>query len=381
MISAAIILILRLVSLIVSFLLAYTLIIRWLESGIRVVFLFMIANLVSSFSNITSVIEVLFFFEEFNVTNLLSTVILSFFGILIASTYLLFIDYFENEHMSPEKVALAVAPISAYTIGILAVFLFSSSNYMDTNFLIFLNIVLLLVPVFMILIGTTSYRALENCKEFAYDSEHMKQLQNMQLGIVSLFIFTPVSITIVNILIGLVQPISDLRQIVYYTPQEIFLILGVFLMWKAYARSRRIAFLQPQRIYKLIVVNNAGLPVYSYNFLKSSKQIDESLVSGGVSAVSSMLGEVLGASGIQSISFESHKMMIRTYPKFNAILFAERESSFLRGALADFSAQFNTYYGEEVKDGVIAEDFRDAENFVLRAFGLAIEEEVKGVPN
>ncbi|MBD3405400.1 MAG: hypothetical protein GF411_04575 [Candidatus Lokiarchaeota archaeon] len=378
-VSTSIILVFRITSLLMTFLLSYTLIIRWLESKIRVVFLFMIANLISSTSNIASVIEVLFFFDSSTTLNLFSTVLLSFFGLIIASIYLLFIDYFEHEHMSPGKVALAVAPSSAYPLGILAVVLFSPTSYMEPNFLIFLNIVLLLVPLFMIAIGYSSYRALENCKEFAYDEEHLNQLVNMQLGIVCLFILTPISITITNIITPFLDNLGEFKQVIYYSPQEILLIIGGFLLWQAYARSRRIAFLQPQRVYKLIVVNNAGLPVYSFDFIESSKQIDESLISGGISAVSSMLGEVLGATDIQSISFESHKMMIRTFTKFSVVLFAERESAFLLKAIDDFGSQFEVQFGDKIQDGVQPDHFDGTKNLVLRSFGLAVKEEMKGM--
>ena len=233
---------------------------------------------------------------------------------------------------------------------------------------------LMMVPLFLLCVCFLCYRALERCKAFAYGEEHRRQLTLMQLSLFTFFFIIPLLGMRQNMLalrVGITEEVVQLLN----CGVEAAMIAGVLLLWRAYAMSPRAAFLQPQRVYRLLAINEAGVPLFSYFFSKAGEQIDAALISGGISAVASLVGEAVGTSSpIRSIRLEELELMVRYFGGFTLLLFTERASRFLSQAMDNFGRAFSSTYGhlvEKARAGPVDQrDFEGAVPLLERAFGL-----------
>ena len=361
----------RLLSAFVNLGLLFTLVHRWQKTRIRAILLLVVTTInrgiVESIKMVTTLLAV----DSVSPLAEYSTLLMGVFGFSSAGMFLLFIDYFENERMSTNRVALFIGSICSYVVGVAILALLSSSVIETEMYDILSMLVLLIAPFFLVSVTIIGCRVLQNCKSYAYDNKHRQQLTLMQLSMMCFFLFTSIYITAYNLVVPYLGLTPDMVQILLVVPQDISLSVGAVLLWLAYARSTRVAFLQSQRMHKLIVVNYAGLPIFSYNFLGVEHSIDDTLISGGITAVSSLFGESLGvSSGIDSISLEGIEMMMENYDKFAVILFTERTSGFLKKAIIEFGSNFDTKYSHLIDDGVDVSSFTGTEILVEQAFGL-----------
>ncbi|MBY9001031.1 MAG: hypothetical protein KGD64_08965 [Candidatus Heimdallarchaeota archaeon] len=83
----------------------------------------------------------------------------------------------------------------------------------------------------------------------------------------------------------------------------------------------------PKILYLLLVIDEGGLPLYSYNF-SEKRDIDELLVSGLISAIISFSSEVLGkgVETLRSINHEGRTVIIEQLENIMAVLVADNET-------------------------------------------------------
>lgn len=362
----------RILSAFVNLGLLFTLVHRWQKTRIKAILLLVVTTLNRGIVESIKMATTLLTTDAISPLADYSVILMGVFGFSSAGMFLLFIDYFENERMSTNRVALFIGSLCSYIVGV-SILTVLSSSVIDTEMFDFLNMLILLIaPFFLVSVTIIGCRVLQNCKAYAYDDKHRQQLTLMQLSLICFFLFTSIYITVYNLVLPYLELPPDQVQIFLVVPQDISLSVGAVLLWLAYARSSRVAFLQSQRMHKLIVVNYAGLPIFSYDFLSVEHSIDDTLISGGITAVSSLFGESLGvSSGIDSISLEGIEMMMENYEKFAVILFTERISGFLKKAITEFGSNFDTKYSHLISDGgVDVSSFVGTEILVEQAFGL-----------
>ncbi len=361
----------RLLSTFVNLGLLFTLVHRWQKTRIKAILLLVVTTINRGIVELFKMNNALFGVDSVSPLIDSSAILMGVFGFSSAGMFLLFIDYFENERMSTNRVVLFIGSLCSYVVGMLILAALSSSVVETETFEFLSMLVLMIAPFFLVSVTIIGCHVLQNCKSYAYDKKHRQQLTLMQLSLMCFFLFTSIYITAYNLVVPYFGLTPDMVQILLVVPQDISLSVGAVLLWLAYARSTRVAFLQSQRMHKLIVVNYAGLPIFSYNFLGVEHSIDDTLISGGITAVSSLFGESLGvSSGIDSISLEGIEMMMENYDKFAVILFTERISGFLKKAIIEFGSNFDTKYSHLIDDGVDVSSFAGTEILVEQAFGL-----------
>ena len=83
----------------------------------------------------------------------------------------------------------------------------------------------------------------------------------------------------------------------------------------------------PIMLYLLLVIDEGGLPLYSYNFSKK-ENIDNLLISGLISAIISFSQEVLGkgVETLRSITHQGRAVIIEQQDNVMAVLVADNET-------------------------------------------------------
>lgn len=130
----------------------------------------------------------------------------------------------------------------------------------------------------------------------------------------------------------------------------IALIAYGYMFW-TYSRHG-VFILQDDSLRRLIVMNDTGLPVYSYIFREftprgdtegMSAEEENVLFTGALQAVSMLLSEFTGANqAVKEIRLDRHMMMVRGNPnsKCTIILFTDKSTQFFTDALSEFAAAF-----------------------------------------
>ncbi|MFX0093661.1 MAG: hypothetical protein ACFFBD_18055 [Candidatus Hodarchaeota archaeon] len=367
-------LLLRLAAVFISVLLMYTLVLRWRQTRIKAILLLLPAIFMSFLLDIVNLWEAIVYLDSLIPLSILTfsreSTILSLLGLNSAGCFLLFIDYFERDHISAIRLSLFVGMSAAYITGLL-ISLTSQVSGINLGMIL----VFLLVPVFLAIVAVIGIKAFQNMKRFAFDNEHKNQLLFMQLVFFSYFFLTSFFIFLSGSIIARENLPGEIKQLIWFFPQELSLLAASVLLWHVYARSSRIAFLQPQRIYKLLILNRSGLPLYIYEFIRTETSVEQDyLVSGGITATKSLLKDAIGAtSEIHSISFEDKEVMLTNREKFVVVLFVERKSNYLKIASEMFSVKFEEKYGDNISDHVNKALFEGTDHLIERAFGLARE--------
>ncbi|MHA1667025.1 MAG: tetratricopeptide repeat protein, partial [Candidatus Heimdallarchaeaceae archaeon] len=96
------------------------------------------------------------------------------------------------------------------------------------------------------------------------------------------------------------------------------------------------------KTYFLSIFTNDGVRIYSYSFDEDLK-INETLVSGLISAISNMSSEFFD-SGLRGIDFEGKKILVESFGKFIGILVCDRDSFNARTKLYDYVRRFSKKY-------------------------------------
>ena len=109
--------------------------------------------------------------------------------------------------------------------------------------------------------------------------------------------------------------------------------IGLAFFTIAYSQSNQIAFLQPQRVETLIIINNAGLPLFRYESTKSLSEDDTLLVSGAITAVKALMADTFGVSSdIKGIQFQNKEIIFKINKEIAFVLITEQNTNFLTSA-------------------------------------------------
>ncbi|MFW9995532.1 MAG: hypothetical protein ACFFD4_26075 [Candidatus Odinarchaeota archaeon] len=305
-------------------------------------------------------------------------VVFNILGIITAGIFLLFIDYFENESISTARLAifagvtmghignsLTLIGINLETVVLDPVY----GTVTDLAILIFP----IFVPFFLVYVVVSSFLSIKAIKRFALDELQLKQLTNMQLAIILFYGVTTLSLSVASQFgRGGVLP-DDLILVLMVIIPRSSVAIGCFVLLRAYAMTTRTAFLQPQRMHKLIVISKAGLPLYSFSFRQTGEETDTLLLSGGISAIKSLLKEAIGTtSEIKAMKFKEIEIMVSSFEQYGVFLIVDRPSNFLLEAIENFGMSFHQKYKEILEDLSILEEsqFKEADDLIKKAFGL-----------
>ncbi|MHA2209680.1 MAG: tetratricopeptide repeat protein [Candidatus Thorarchaeota archaeon] len=123
-------------------------------------------------------------------------------------------------------------------------------------------------------------------------------------------------------------------------------------------------------IHMLLVLDRrSGLTEYVHYF-DQKLEMDSTIVSGFISAISSFTGEFMGGSGLlRSINHEGSTIMLEhTKPRIVAMI-VENETFDIRYLLHEFAEKFNELFPvAEERDGIAPDDYKGAEKIVKDFF-------------
>lgn len=296
--------------------------------------------------------------------------------ILIIALFLIFINVFEGS-LSLLKIALASAAVTASVVlsvlaiikdsSILFTFIqlneFSSFNWSEIASLAF--------DPFIILVGILSYYDLSKNMTYAISENHKKQLGKMRVSVVLIF-FAATIIEAISIFLIMDPVYESLGIILRFVIASLSIGIGMFYMGHAYSSSKQLSLLQPQKMEYLMVINNAGLPLYDYNFRKSDLNQESILISGAIQAITILMREAFGiSSNIKMIKFEDKDILVIIKKQVAFLLVTENVSIFLTNSLKKFSDVFLEKYNIKIEsfNGDIA-IFETATEMLLNSFGL-----------
>lgn len=365
------------VQLSISSLLIITLIKRYKETKVVAILLLMVTSILAVLTQLLELFLSLINFENIltNYTSI-SMHVFSFLGIVTAGIFLIFIDHFENETISPIKLSLSCSAAIGYFITLLVLLTLDVDylNNVDVNTLFDFVITdtFFILPLFLLYTIISTLRSIQQIKKYAIDENQVKLLNNIIIAIIFYYGIT----TILGFINGMFFTIGvnfNLDLILNVILPRLSVSIGSFLLWRTYYSTSSVAFLQPQRMDKIIVISKEGLPLFDYSFRQRKEDTDSVLLSGGLLAISSLLKEAVGTvSEIKSVRFSNKIIMIEAEEHFGVFLIVDRTSNFLSSALVSFTKDFAEKYESLLPvEGLFdTSKFEDAKDLVLKKFGL-----------
>ncbi len=113
------------------------------------------------------------------------------------------------------------------------------------------------------------------------------------------------------------------------------------------------------KIYQLLIINKAGIPVYQYKLLEHRKVLDYTLFSAALTSISIFFKELIQIkSSIREISFDDFYFLCsfkpfranQNIPAYSCVLVSQKKSLFVRTAFKRFVNQFDNKFRESIRD-------------------------------
>ncbi|MHA1924012.1 MAG: hypothetical protein ACTSVP_13145, partial [Candidatus Heimdallarchaeota archaeon] len=145
----------------------------------------------------------------------------------------------------------------------------------------------------------------------------------------------------------------------------------------AYIRSPIQIYFAPVTAYRLLVMNNDGLPLLTHDFSDPSEKAlttDSTLISGALSGIVNLLKETLSSEHTPTIiQLENRVLLLEKSESALYALIAEKNVNALRSALKDFSKEFEKDYKYIIKDWQgLTEVFDKAYTLITENFAFII---------
>jgi hypothetical protein len=321
-----------------------------------------------------------FYQNEDNIINYLFPL----YGGLSSGVFLLFIEFFRKDQVSPIHAASYGVFLGAFLLNMIYPILFP--DIMTTELIFNQNITDLytvLLTVF-ILLYTTNFPAayfvgyviivtiysLQKIKSQITLEKQRTQALMLQLSIIFFFAIPLVVVVVARFMEKTANP--EFHVFLQHLAPHISVIVGSFLIYRAYV-SAPLGLLQFHRLRKIMVINKSGLLLYSYDFVpKQNTGNDRDLLfSGGVLAVLNLFTEMIETTDVRMIQFQEEIIMLSNNENFLTFIIADHASRFLWSAIDAFSRFFNLKYGSEAEELTVVPKhvFDGAFEIVRLAFG------------
>ncbi len=132
--------------------------------------------------------------------------------------------------------------------------------------------------------------------------------------------------------------------------------------------SRELQDVPQPTIHVLIAINkSSGLPEFVYHF-DELLEMDSSMLSGFISAITSFAGEMMGSGVIRSINQEGFALLLEHSSKRIITLIASEETFDIRYRLHEFADQYEQTFPPS-KEGVVTSEYSAATELVSDIFG------------
>ena len=145
--------------------------------------------------------------------------------------------------------------------------------------------------------------------------------------------------------------------------------------------------IQSRSLRRLLIINSAGIPVYSYifqHFDTSISDYDEDvLFSGALSALSTLIMEFTGTQhSIEEIFFKNLLMMIKQAKEFSVVLIADQSTYFFKEALESFCKQLYEKVPDIIPEYIFTDKQRHQTTLLLeQQLGVGGREDISLLKN
>ncbi|MFX0115540.1 MAG: hypothetical protein ACFFB3_13410, partial [Candidatus Hodarchaeota archaeon] len=226
----------------------------------------------------------------------------------------------------------------------------------------------ILLGLLLISAAIWGYHVLTKAREFAVNPKQDRQQQLIAFGLIAALL-GPLFVNMIA-LAGY-HTDSGMKQFAFFTLvtlPSLLIGLGIVIIALVYAWSKEAILLQPQQLYSLFVVNQDGLPLFTFQFVQRPPDeiTDLALTAGVLNAIATILKETVGSGeDVREITTENRIIIAKRGTEFISILIAERASSFVHQALIRFTAAFDKAFDSYIQDFTGEIDiFQSANNLV-----------------
>jgi ubiquinone/menaquinone biosynthesis C-methylase UbiE len=242
-----------------------------------------------------------------------------------------------------------------------------------------------ITPIMFILVGgfyLTTIRAMKNRIRF---ENQKKKLRMVTTGIYLTFIlpkFILGGLVSLPVLAAILFENFDVnlilsQQTIFDIVLNLLQVIGLMIMSLPIIFSQSVFFMQSRKVSKLIVINDEGIPVFSFDFEKTADMCDQTLLNEAFVAVKGVMEEGgITCQQLQTINFGELQIMTEIRNGFAALLIVDRPTHFLNRSLELFANDFRKIFPE---DGDLRKVQNQrlkytAEKMIQKNFGLAQEE-------
>ncbi|MHA2053500.1 MAG: hypothetical protein ACW99F_07885 [Candidatus Hodarchaeales archaeon] len=306
-----------------------------------------------------------------------------FYGGISSGIFLLFIEFFRKDRVSPIHSSIYGVFIGAIVFNLIFKFLFPEFSITSETTIIegvfdvsdvvrFIFIVLFTTnfptAYFIVYVIVISFRSLQATIQEIQDKRRKTQIRMLQLSMIFFYVIPLILAVIARFVEMSPGSIVFLR---HFAP-HMSVLIGSFLIYIAYVKAP-LGLLQFHKLEKLMVINKSGLLLYSYDFnqIQEDKPDRDVLYSGGVLAVLNLFTEMMETTNMEMIEFQEQIILLSDNENFITFLIADHESRFLWSAVKSFSKFFNLKYGTDAQELTVVPRhvFEDAGSLVKLAFG------------
>ncbi len=323
--------------------------------------IFLFYSSIALFFGILAVIsELLMFHPNSAIRNIGIQTLILWVTCLVGGFFLL-IKSFDKEYLSLPEIALtfwvigsliAASLLNAWTeIKILSGF------YHPYPGVIELLYILVGVTLFSVYVGTKFLLYLNRSRKIAISRNRKIQIKLM---ITSFGIVIPILMTIQLIeAIGFLKEESS-REILTIT-RSVGILVAAVLLIPALVFMGKNSFPYSHKIYRLIIINFGGIPIYHRHFHPDDYNIDEVLITAATTTVSMFYNEIMNTqSQIKEIIFDEFSFLCKfmvpreeeNIPAYSCILITKEKSMAVKNAFKRFYKRFDLEYREEIKNVV-----------------------------
>jgi hypothetical protein len=144
-------------------------------------------------------------------------------------------------------------------------------------------------------------------------------------------------------------------------------IIGLLVFMIAIVLEPKLLYILPFTIYRIVVKDNKGHPLYDYDWSKSN--ISENLFTGFINAMQIMSEEVIKMGGLLDINLKEGILILHESENITVGLITSKSSKLLRDSVTKFTFDFETKFHKKLKESCIdMKEYRTAYELIEKHF-------------
>ncbi|MFW9929833.1 MAG: hypothetical protein ACFFD1_10615 [Candidatus Thorarchaeota archaeon] len=125
-------------------------------------------------------------------------------------------------------------------------------------------------------------------------------------------------------------------------------IIGLLIFTFAIIIEPKLLYILPFTIYRIVVKDNQGYPLFDYDWSKS--QVTENMFTGFINAVQLMSDEIIKMGGLLDVNLKEGILILHESKKVTVGLAASKTSKLLRDSVSKFTFDFETKFHKKLKE-------------------------------